>query len=154
MGKEMGFLTTTFADIQCPDLYLEQVDLAVVDIERANHRHHIVHAAKSQVFPLNTTRATGTFYNGDDIAGGGCINYILQDICRLYKPGCPMNEGGSEDEAEKKSKDGRFHDQKIYFTVAPVDSMVTVPPVGTAIGATSKPSTMGLLVVRPSGIKL
>ena len=32
--------------------------------------------------------------------------------------------------------------------------MVTVPPVGTAIGAMSKPSTIGLLVVRPSGIKL
>ena len=27
-------------------------------------------------------------------------------------------------------------------------------PVGTAIGAMSRPSTMGLLVVRPSGIKL
>ena len=32
--------------------------------------------------------------------------------------------------------------------------MVTVPPVGTAIGAMSRPSTIGLLVVRPSGIKL
>ena len=39
-----------------------------------------------------------------------------------------------------------------YFTVAPVDSMVTVPPVGTAIGAMSKPSTIGLSVVRPLGI--
>ena len=54
----------------------------------------------------------------------------------------------------KKSENGRFHDQNSYFTVAPVDSMVTVPPVGTAIGAMSKPSTIGLLVVRPSGIKL
>ena len=44
--------------------------------------------------------------------------------------------------------------RKRYFTVAPVDSMVTVPPVGTAIGATSRPNTIGLLVVRPSGIKL
>ena len=39
-----------------------------------------------------------------------------------------------------------------YFTVAPVDSMVTVPPLGTAIGAMSRPSTIGLLVVRPSGM--
>ena len=38
--------------------------------------------------------------------------------------------------------------------MAPVDSMVTVPPVGTAMGATSKPSTMGLSVVFPSGMKL
>jgi hypothetical protein len=39
---------------------------------------------------------------------------------------------------------------KIYFTVAPVDSMVTVPPEGTAIGI-SRESTMGLVVVRPLG---
>ena len=96
MGKEMGLLTTAFTDIQSPDLYLEQVDLAVVDIERADHRHHIVHAAKSQVFPLNTTRATGTFYNGNDISRGRCINYILQDIVGLNEPGRPVGEGGSE----------------------------------------------------------
>ena len=68
--------------------------------------------------------------------------------------GDPVGEGGCEDEAEENSKDGRLHDPNSYFTVAPVDSMVTVPPVGTAIGAMSKPSTMGLSVVRPSGIKL
>ena len=45
-----------------------------------------------------------------------------------------------------------FMIKKNYFTVAPVDSMVTLPPTGTAIGATSNPSTMGLLVVRPSGM--
>ena len=109
----MGLLTTAFADIQCPDLYLEQVDLAVVDIKRADHWHHIVHAAKSQVFTLNTTCATGTFYNGDDIAGRGCINHILQDICGLYKPGRPVGKGGSEGQAEEKGKNGIFHDQNL-----------------------------------------
>ena len=44
--------------------------------------------------------------------------------------GDPVGEGGSEEEAEEKGENGRFHDQKIYFTVAPVDSMVTVPPRG------------------------
>ena len=32
--------------------------------------------------------------------------------------------------------------------------MVTVPPMGTKVGAASSPRTMGLLVVFPSGIKL
>ena len=49
----------------------------------------------------------------------------------------------------------RSHDQKIYFTVGfSADSMVTVPPIGTAIGAISNLNTIGLSVVRPSGIKL
>ena len=82
------------------------------------------------------------------------IDRSLDALARPDRDDRPVGEGGSEDEAEEKSKDGMFHDQKIYFTVAPVDSMVTVPPTGTAIGATSRPSTIGLLVVRPSGIKL
>ena len=97
MSKEMGLLTTAFADIQCPDFYLEQVDLAVVDIKCADYWHHIVNSAKSEVFALNTTRSAGTFDNGDDIAGGGCINYILQNITGLYKPGRPVGESGSKD---------------------------------------------------------
>ena len=102
MGKEMGLLTTAFADIQCSDLYLEQVDLAVVYIERADHRHHIVNSAKSEVLALNNSCATGTFDNGDDISRGGCIDHILQDIPGLYESGRPVGEGGSENRLRKK----------------------------------------------------
>ena len=152
MSKEMGLLTTAFADIQCSDLYLEQVDLTVVYIKCADHWHHIVNSAKSEVLALNNSCATGTFDNGNDISRGGCIDHILQDIPGLYESGCPVREGGSEDQTEEKGEDGRFHDQKSYFTVAPVDSMVTVPPMGTAWGARLKKMGMGLLVVRPSGM--
>jgi len=39
--------------------------------------------------------------------------------------------------------------KRIYFTVAPVDSMVTVPPMGTARGSAVKLIGMGPLVVVP-----
>ena len=41
-----------------------------------------------------------------------------------------------------------------HFTVAPVDSMVMTPPTGTERGAALNMMGMGLLVVRPSGMKL
>ena len=63
----------------------------------------------------------------------------------------PWARVAPRDETEEKGDDGRFHDQKIYFTVAPGGFDVDCATVGTAIGATSRPSTIGLLVVRSIG---
>ena len=52
----------------------------------------------------------------------------------------------------RKTRLNFFMIRKRYFTVAPVDSMVTVPPAGTKAGVVLNWIGMGLSVVLPLGM--
>ena len=70
---------------------------------------------EDQIFIDHRDLGVGARHETNNVPIVCSINFRLS-IGISNDPGRPVHEGGSEDEAEEKSKNGRFHDLKIIIS--------------------------------------